>query len=198
MAGDTRIDLLKDALLKLQKDGVQQIAVDALVDYVAKLDAVGGQAPREPSAAELEHYKAQLAAWVEKQKEVSNINVEGFRSVILAGQNALRSSILLNGGAAVAILAYIGKLSVDAAAHVSAFAFPLLLFVTGALVVAVGSGVTYLSQWFYFGGGVWKWKIGFALNVLAILLGFASYGLFAVGAWLAYLAFKALCNREDR
>lgn len=88
-------------------------------------------------------------------------------------------------------MAYIGKLSVEAATHVPEFAFPLLLFVSGALVVAVQAGVTYLSQWFYFGGGELRWKIGFGLNILAILFAIASYCLFAGGAWLAYQAFKA-------
>lgn len=191
MATDTQIALLKDALAKLKKEGVEHLAVDALMEYLAKLEAAAVPPSPAPSPAELEHYKAQLAAWVEKQKEVSSFNLEGFKSVILAVQNALRSAILLNGGAAVAMLAYIGKLSVEASASVSQFAFPLFLFVLGALTVAVGSGVTYLSQWFYFGGSIWKWRVGFALNILAILLGLTSYGLFAVGAWLAYLEFKA-------
>lgn len=155
MAADTRLTLLKDAVLKLKRDGVQQVSVDALLDYVAKLESAV-EDRREPSAADLEHYKAQLAAWVERQREASAINVEGFKSVILSGQNALRSGLLLNGGAAVALLAYIGKLSVEASAHVSDFALPLLLFVVGALAVVVNSGVTYLGQWFYFGGGGWR------------------------------------------
>jgi len=89
------------------------------------------------------------------------------------------------------MLAYIGKLSVEASASVPQFAFPLLVFVVGALVVALGSSVTYLSQWFYFGGSARQWKVGFALNMLAIVLWLVSHGLFAVGAWLAYLQFKA-------
>jgi hypothetical protein len=143
------------------------VAVDALMEYLTQLEATAVRS----SPAELEHYKAQLAAWVEKQKEFSNFNLEGFKSVILARQNALRLAILLNGGAAVAMLAYIGKLSVKASASVSQFAFPLFLFVLGALTVAVGAGVTYLSQWFYFsGGGNWQWRVGVALNILAILI----------------------------
>jgi hypothetical protein len=146
MATESKIALLKDAVLQLKKDGVQNLSVAALLDYVTKLEAAV-QERREPSAAELEHYKAQLSAWVEKQKEASAINVEGFKSVILAGQNALRSALLVNGGAAVALLAYIGKLSVEASAHVSDFALPLLLFVLGALVVVINSGFTYLGHW---------------------------------------------------
>lgn len=166
MADDTRITLLKDALLNLRRDGVQHVAVDTLIEYVDTLQSDGGRGSADLSAAELEHYKARLAAWVETQKEASNINVEGFKSVIMSGQSAMRSSILLNGGGAVALLAYIGKLSVEAAGHVSGFALPLLLFVAGALVVAVASGLTYLTQWFYFGGATWKWKVGFVLNIV--------------------------------
>jgi len=190
MPGDARIAPLKEAVLKLKKDGVERVSVDALLEYVTRLQAAVEER-LEPSAAELEHYKTQLSAWVEKQKEASAINVEGFKSVILAGQNALRSALLVNGGAAVALLAYIGKLSVDASAHVSEFALPLLLFVSGALVVAINSGVTYLGQWFYFGGGGWRWKVGFALNIVSIILGILSYVIFAAGTWQAYLAFKA-------
>jgi hypothetical protein len=91
----------------------------------------------------------------------------------------------------VALLAYIGQLSVNASRHVPEFACSLLLFVAGALVVAVGSGVAYLSQWFYFGGGRLRWKIGFGFNIFAMILTIASYGLFAVAAWLAYRAFAA-------
>jgi hypothetical protein len=188
MAPDSQIAALKDVLVVLKKDGIENVSVDALMEYLTKLETTA--ITRSP--AELEHYKAQLAAWVEKQKEFSNFNLEGFKSVILAGQNAIRIAILLNGGAAVAMLAYIGKLSVEASASVSQFALPLFLFVLGALTVAVGAGVTYLSQWFYFsGGGNWRWRVGFTLNMLAILLGLTSYGLFAAGAWWAYQEFKA-------
>ena len=65
------------------------------------------------------------------------------------------------------------------------------MFVAGALAVAINAGLTYLGQWFYFGGGGWRWKVGFALNILSIVVGILSYILFAVGAWLAYRAFEA-------
>lgn len=115
MATDDRFTLLKQAIAKLKAGGVQSVGVDDLLDYVAKLEAAV-EPRQEPGAAEIEHYKAQLAAWVEKQKEASAINVEGFKSVILAGQSALRSALLVNGGAAVALLAFIGKLSTDSPA----------------------------------------------------------------------------------
>lgn len=190
MDTDPRLTSLKDSLLRLQQDGVRRIAVTSLIDAVAKLETVGTESTL--TAVDLEKYRAQLAMWVEQYKAQANIEAEGFKSVILAGQTSLRSAMLINGGAAVAVLAYIGRLTGDAAGNVAQFALPLFLFVLGALVVAVGAGVTYLSQWFYFGGGGWKSKVGFGLNILAMLLGVGSWALFATGAWLAYLAFSGL------
>lgn len=84
MASDSKIALLKEAVLKLKADGVQHLSVEVLLNYVTKLEGVPER--RDLPASGLEHYKAQLAAWLEKQKEVSALNVEGFKSVILAGQ----------------------------------------------------------------------------------------------------------------
>jgi len=190
MDTDPRLTSLKDTLLRLQQDGVRRITVTSLIDAVAKLETVGAESTL--SAVDLEKYRAQLAVWVEQYKAQANIEAEGFKSIILAGQTSLRSAMLINGGAAVAVLAYIGRLTGDAVGNVAQFALPLFLFVLGALVVAVGAGVTYLSQWFYFGGGGWKSKVGFGLNILAMLLGVGSWALFAAGAWLAYLAFSGL------
>ncbi len=184
----TLITLIKNELNGLKNQGIEQVSINGLIDYLSKLEKtrenLSGITP-----AELEHYKAQLAMWVESQKSQSQITTEGFKSVILAGQNALRASLLINGGASVALLAYIGKLKIDAPANVPGLAFPLLIFVMGVLVAAINSGLTYLSQWFYFGGAIWKRKVGFVINIINILLGIASYGLFAIGAFYAYKVF---------
>src|SRR5712692_328687 len=111
MTDDSTGTLLKEALQRLKKDGVEHVTVDALLDYLGKLEAAGVQ--DGPTVVALEHYKAQLTAWIERQKEVASINLEGFKSVILAGQSSLRSAMLINGGAAVAVLAYIGRLSIE-------------------------------------------------------------------------------------
>ena len=182
------ISLIKNALHDLKKQGVEQISIDGVIDYLSQLEATR-QHLLELTPAELEHYKAQLAMWVENQKHSFRISTEGFKSVILSGQNALRSALLINGGASIALLAYIGKLNVEASTQLAALAFPLLIFVIGVLLAAINSGITYLSQWFYFGGNLWKQKIGFYLNIINIVLGIASYSLFATGMFYAYQFF---------
>jgi hypothetical protein len=184
----TLISLIKNELDGLKKQGIEQVTIDGIIDYLSQLE-VTRESLSGITLAELEHYKAQLAMWVESQKSQSQISAEGFKSVILAGQNALRSSLLINGGASIALLAYIGKLKIEASTQIPAFAFPLLIFVIGVLVAAINSGLTYLSQWFYFGGAIWKQKVGFVINIINILLGIASYGLFAIGTFYAYKFF---------
>ncbi|MDO9530727.1 MAG: hypothetical protein Q7O12_01140 [Deltaproteobacteria bacterium] len=184
----TIISLFKNELVGLKKQGIEQLSIDGLIDYLSQLE-VTRENLSSITPAELEHYKAQLAMWVDSQKSQSQISAEGFKSVILAGQNALRSSLLINGGAAIALLAYIGKLKIEASNQISALALPLLIFVIGVLVAAINSGLTYLSQWFYFGGAIWKRKVGFVINIINILLGIASYGLFAIGIFFAYKFF---------
>jgi hypothetical protein len=88
---------------------------------------------------------------VEEHKNIHAHGVEMFRSVIQAGQNALRSAFLMNGGASVALLAFVGHLSSVAPKKVPMLAPSLATFVGGVLVAALASGVTYLSQWFYAG-----------------------------------------------
>lgn len=144
--------------------------------------------PKTSGSASSELYKAELQKWVEEHKSAHAHSVEMFRSVILAGQNALRTAFLMNGGAAVALLAFAGHLATTDPHRVPSIATSLTIFVGGVLVAALTSGVTYLSQWFYAGHPGWQ-KTGFALNIAAILLGFGAYGVFAFGMWRAYCVF---------
>jgi hypothetical protein len=142
--------------------------------------------------AELEQYKAQLQLEVEKHKSDNASSLEMFRSVISAGQNAIRSSFLLNGGAALALLAFISHLAEKQPTKVAEFADTLMPFVIGVFAISLTSGVTYLSQWFYAEDDEpWMLKTGFWLNIAAIIVGLSSYGFFLWGMCRAYMAFKS-------
>ena len=101
-----------------------------------------------------------------------------FRSVILSGQNALKTAFLMNGGATMAFTCFLRKLSMATQVQSAVFASALVVFVIGVLAITVASGLTYLSQWFYAHSEPWKRKIGHVLNFLTIALGLASYGFF--------------------
>jgi hypothetical protein len=177
---------LKTTIEEIKAKGTAAIYCDNLIAY---LDEVIKSPSQVVSAAELEKFKADLQVWVEQNKAAHQSNLEMFRSVIQSGQSAIRSSFLLNGGAAVAMLAFIGKLTEAQAGKIPVFASSLTIFVMGVLAITITSGFTYLSQWFYSGELRWKVITGLWFNILAIVFGLASYGIFIWGMCEAYAAF---------
>ena len=182
------------ALDRAKGAGVESFATDYLIAYVKETFKELEALPDEPTPADLERYKANLQGWLEAFKNVSTQNIEMFKSLITAGQNALRTSLLINGGASVAMLTFIGSLATSLATSPGRpplmdpklLATPLVIFVIGTLLGAVASGGTYLVQLFYYQRRV---RSADCLNLLVILLGFAAYVLFACGVWKAYGVF---------
>ncbi len=121
-----------------------------------------------------------------KYRVRTDFALEHFKSVIAVGQTALKSMFLINGGAAVAVLAFAGHLATSCeTAVVQTLAFPLACFVTGLLFVTVASGLTYLAQRAYARRLRGR---GNRLNAAIITAGALSVVAFAVGSCLAYLA----------
>ena len=177
---------LRETMTKLRADGIETIKTENLIAY---LDNVINSRYPEIDQAYLEKYRAELQLWLEQNKRVHVMDVEGFKSVIAAGQSALKTAFLMNGGATVALLAFIGKLSEDHANKIAEFSLAMIYFVMGVLLVTMSSGSTYLSQWFYFSPKTWQKKTGFMFNMTAIIFRLLSYILFIVGVFKAYYAF---------
>ena len=177
---------MKETIEEIKTKGTAAIFCD---DIIAYLDEVLKSPEAEPRPVDIEKYKADLQNWIEANKHQHQSSLEMFRSVIVAGQSAIKSSFLLNGGASVALLAFIAHLAQFDAAKVPVFAECLLYFAFGALAIVITSGLTYLSQWFYASAHAWAMKVGFGLNITCIVLGIASYGLFAWGLFTTYATF---------
>ena len=95
----------------------------------------------------------------------------------------------MNGGGAVALLAFIGHLAANKPEFVSIFADAMAPFVLGVLSITVASGFTYLSQWLYYSEQTTCRKLGTTFNVLAVMLGLSSYGCLGWGMFSAHNAF---------
>ena len=146
--------------------------------------------------AAMAKYKAECDLQRDQYKAECNSNLEEyklkFQATVQSGQAALKSAFLINGGAAVALLAFIGNVWTKTQANVSGLGFPLLLYVFGVLSPAVASGLTYLSQYQY--GKSVKDDDCFArsarkINWLGIGFVTLSYLLFAIATFLAYRFF---------
>jgi hypothetical protein len=135
---------------------------------------------------DLEAYKADLAVWQAERIELA-------KSVILTAQNALKSAMLINGGAAVALLAFVGHVwKPDGSTLLISIAGALYWFVIGVLLDAVSAASFYFTQWFYHetsGASRDRYFVaGVTFHMLAILLVLTSYGTFAYGTLLVYNA----------
>lgn len=115
-------------------------------------------------------------------------NLENFRSVILAGQGALKSLMLINGGASVALLAFIGNLLSKDEHYTLAnsIAISLIFFVVGVLCGGAAAAFTYLSQLLYVEGNN---KVGRIAHLISVATGLGALILFGLGAFTTYDAF---------
>ena len=109
--------------------------------------------------------------------------IETFRSLITIAVAALQMLVLLNGGAIVALLAYLGQLSSrsDLAGRV---ATPLAWFVAGLILAGLAFIGAYVTQLLLYGESVLKKKErhGIALR-MTVIVSLLSVGAFAVGAF---------------
>lgn len=183
---------MKADLAGLLERGVELVPTRALMDAVARQES---SAPQVSQLAELEH-SARTSAADRKHKA----ELEMFKAVIESGKTALTTVMLVNGGAAVALLAFIANMAakVDSPIKLYAIAGALMWFVMGVLLAALATGTTYLTQSAYAeqmygapGKPVSRWvKIGIDYgDYTAIGLVFLAYCAFAAGAFTAYRAF---------
>lgn len=177
---------LQKAIEDLRDKGITEIKCDGLIEYLNNSKKLIG---KDTIQVDIERYKAELQIWVEKHKVSHASSIEMFKSVITSGQNALRTAFLMNGGATISMLAFLGKLTDQHPDKLRIFSCAMIPFVIGVLAITMASGFTYLSQWFYAGQTNWKRITGLTCNILAIIMGLASYGLFIWGITKAYDAF---------
>jgi hypothetical protein len=178
---------LKNTVIRLRNEGVKEVPCDGLLSC---LDDMLKEPPEKASDVTLEKYRAELQHWVEQHKALEAFNIEMFRAVVAYGQSALKSAMLINGGAGVALLAFIGHVwEKDLAPEiVRGLTWSLFLFISGVLASAVAAGTTYLSQHFW--ASDWQ-RTGHAINYITIVLVGMSYLAFAIGGYEAYSAFRA-------
>jgi hypothetical protein len=147
------------------------------------------------SQFQLDKLRAQFEEYLANQQRIHEGRMEMYRAVNIAGRRAIKSTLLINGGAAAALLAFIGHISTAATslAHVRAaipeLASPLALYVTGLLLTAMSAGAVYVAAARYFAQ---KTKAGDVFNSISVALVIVSYVLFAWGSWIAYNVFRSL------
>lgn len=187
---------MREMISNMKSSGTAAIYCDQLIEYL--IDVENSPEP-EPTEVDLTRFKHDLQVANDTRKLQHESSIEMFRSVISAGLGAIRMTLLLNGGASIALLAFIGHLATCGVENcnslhlkISEFSYSLLLFGCGAFAATALAGSTYLSQWCYSQKGNCMQNAGRGFNYLCIFLGLLSYVLFLIGLHGAYSAFAEL------
>lgn len=108
--------------------------------------------------------------------------------VVRSADSALRNAFLVNGGGAVALLAFFGQVSRQAGLSSSYIATALLLLVVGTFLAAVATGFSFLAQYGYMVGKRRSWlgRSAQRITALNIVLIWFSYMCFVVAGFVAY------------
>ena len=111
--------------------------------------------PAEIKKLELEHQR-KLAFYQSVDHAIVQAQSECFKSIITMGQNALKSIIMINGGASVAFIAFLNNnlskfLANDVLSEVyRSLWYALIAFGVGTLLASAGYGLAYFTQGKYY------------------------------------------------
>lgn len=177
------LNVIKEDFSSLKSNGLNQVNIDSLIDYLDKLEEVG----TKDKEVELENLRALNQSSLNVQQHNLEAYLEAFRATISAGANIVKMLMLVNGGAAVALLAFIGNIWTKSSIsdYVPLLSISLKYFCYG-VAGSLGCGAfTYFCQLLvshnYLNPTRFLTRSAFASNMLAIAFGFVSIGCFFFG-----------------
>ena len=178
------------AQLRKQAAALREHDPNAAARLEARAEALDDGAIQNAIAASLEAFKTQNAKWLDEWRYNREWYRENDRSVIAFSQAAQRNLILVNAGAAVALLTFMGNLLAKGS-DVSAFIAALTWFCTGVAAGTFTSVLAYITQLLYGSEDpkrVWWGKIS---HSGAIVVGMSTLLLFIGGCITSYEGFRS-------
>ncbi|MBX9848319.1 MAG: hypothetical protein K2X64_03430 [Rhodocyclaceae bacterium] len=189
------VELLSTSIESARSAGTASVPIERLqlfVNEIKNLVKDAGDSNLALTDGDLEHYKAKLNAWIAEIEFQHEQSLEMFRSVMSSALAALKTVLLVNGAAAIAMLAFIGNIWATSKGTpvISSAACAVNWYVSGVLMAGLASAFTYLTQAGYGNGfGKYSQKIGIACHAVTVILVLASYGVFGYASSIAYTAF---------
>lgn len=167
MTTTERVRALRVRLETLRADGNTAVDLDTLDEYLAAAELDASEAPPIFGARDVSLMEAGLRAH----------------------EGSLKSAILINGGAAVALLAFVGNLTTKeptlARLSVNGFGHAMLVFAGGVLLGGVGQAVSHFIAVFGLKSKS-EWAGWTSIVVMLFILG--AFAAFACGTWEAFRA----------
>ena len=165
-----------DAFATEGKTDVPVSNLNNYLDAMEKNATLSSEGRKIQSAHALAHYDATAA----QQREM-------FKAVMDCGKDAINSAILINGGAVVVIMAFLGNAvgKLNTGTLIQNISAPLFTFGVGVFLSSAAFGVRYISQFLYASDRV---KTGHVFNALSWFTTFAALSAFVWGVWQTYTA----------
>ena len=168
---------LRAELDKLKEQGQEVVSIDALSQYITHIDSEHGK----QQDIRLVEFQAKNQSLLEQYKENRAEWRELFKAVISNGQAAIKMLATINGGAALALLAFIGKVwepnfSESILGH--NITISLLLLCIGLGITALTQGFAYIGQHCF---TYHKSSLGTKIQIATIIMGLSSLIIFFVG-----------------
>jgi hypothetical protein len=207
MTAETKelIALIRRDIGIVRAEGGVSVTIESLETLLDTVEDFIAKHPNTEIPLAIEQAKLQHASTLAQYEAQAASARELFKSVIAMATLTIKSLILINGGAAVALLAFIGHLATAETTETSgqainAFAAPLLWFVIGVGTAAFFAGFVAAAQKLYAepiyaAEGSKKKRLkswGNASVVISILFGLCSLLAFAVGSCFAYCVLSTM------
>lgn len=141
-------EILKNFIKHQKEAGRSSISIDELETMLASEDEV---LPIELKKLDLAHQRKILMMQM-AEASIQQSSLENFKAVISMGQNALKSILMINGGATVAFIAFLnnnlGKFlqSGDLSKFFTPLWLALVMFGVGTVMASLGIALSYLAQ----------------------------------------------------
>ena len=180
------IQTMRKNLESVRKQNIKQFPLQNVENWVEGLsECVEASPDKEPTQEQKEFQQREWEAKMAHYNAQVQSSLEGFRSTMQLAQAALKSSILINGGAAIAMLAFIGHIwnSGQFSSIQSQISGSLIWFLLGVFVSAVATGTGYVTQVFYF--EFQDNKIALRWRIISVVLIVFSYIFFLLGGYNA-------------
>lgn len=132
---------LKDVLGLAKDKGAAVIEIEALLRYLTQIE----EEEQEDITPSLEYQKLKFQSELAAYDAECKSRLELFKSVIEASKEALNAAMIINGGAVIAMLNFLGA----------------ILSKSGSTEV----GLSLTAPLLWFGGGGWLWCISFWVSL---------------------------------
>ncbi len=189
------INDLRTALGDVKARGNTTIPLSGLETYLSEMEKIHNEddslvkqnTQREEAIQQFEY---DMEVWKVKAPLENAAALKMFDSVIEAGQTAIKSATLINGGAAVALLAFLGNLltkepPLNVIFPIQELSLSMLIFFLGVGFSGSATAARYFSQAAYSDE---KESCANFFRWVAIILALLSLGAFFYGGILAYCA----------